>query len=247
MNSLNGLKILLTGASGGIGRALVKDLCSEGAYVLGIGRNREVLHRLSMEYSKCFKYLITDLSSLEAIDTISYYVMSKFNPLDVLINNAGYALAKKLVDHDPNELIEIFMVNALTPILLINNLIGFMRDGGFIVNVITSGIHALLLDMPSYGASKIALHYMAQVLRKELSGRFKIINVYPSAVKTEFFKRAGVDVPLGAIDPRKVSKAVINALKKGLSSDIYVPSYLKITKYILGPHLLPLSFRGGAG
>ncbi len=235
--------VVLTGASSGIGYHLARILCSEGYRVLGIGRNHEALEGLRREYSGCFDYLVLDLSDPRSIDEIVDYVSREYGQLDVLINNAGYAIHKPLLEHSPREIEDIVLVNTVRPIQLVIRLVEYMKPGSVVVNVITSGVYVRLYSLPSYGLSKAALHYASIMLDKELKKRgIRLVKVYPGPVKTRFFERAGAKTPSKLIlDPEKVAKAVYKAIR-GRRKTLYLPQVLWILP-IITKYPLPISYK----
>ena len=73
-----------------------------------------------------------------------------------------------MIEHDIVDIENIFLVNAIRPLQLINALLKYMDRGSTIVNIITLAIYTLSITLPSYGAAKIALHYASVLLEKEL-------------------------------------------------------------------------------
>jgi hypothetical protein len=220
--------VIVTGASSGIGRELVRLLCNEDFRVLGIGRDANAFYSLKGLLGNCFNYLVQDLASSDAIENIVEVVSNDYTPLHLLINNAGYGLGKKLLEHDQRELEEIFLVNAIRPIELTVKLIDYMDEEATVVFVLTAGIHVMMSSLASYGAAKAALHYMVKTLDKELSSRgINVIRVYPGAVRTKFFERAGIPLKGSAMSPQRVAVGILKAIKKRRHS-VYIPWYLKI-------------------
>ncbi|MEM0347444.1 MAG: SDR family NAD(P)-dependent oxidoreductase [Zestosphaera sp.] len=231
----------MTGASSGIGRALSKEFCKEdNNRVLGIGRNSESLNEIKKTYSDCFDYLVLDLSRVENIRLIVTEVAVRFDALDILVNNAGYGLYKGLLEVDINEMINMTLVNFIVPLALIKELQSFMRRGSTVVNIITAGIHVLMTKLPLYGATKIALHYASEALRRELESKnINLVNVYPGLVKTSFHARAGVSEIKSGLTPEEVARHIIKSIKSR-KKRVYIPGYLRVAQVLFGPHLLAL-------
>lgn len=132
------------------------------------------------------------------------------------------------------------LVNFVVPLALIKELRPYMRDGSTVVNVITAGIHVLMTKLPLYGATKMALHYASEALRRELEAKnINLINVYPGLVKTSFHARAGVSEIKGGLTPEEVAKRIVKSIKSR-KKRVYIPSYLEVARVVLGPHLLAL-------
>lgn len=233
--------MLVTGASSGIGRALSEELCKEGNNkVLGVGRNIKNLREIKETHNDCFDYLVLDLSDVKSIKTIVAEVSNRFRVLDVLVNNAGYGLYKSLLEVSVEDIVNMTLVNFVTPLALVRELLPYMQRGSTVVNVITTGIHVLMTKLPLYGATKIALHYASEALRRELRDKgIYLISVYPGVVKTSFHSRAGVRELKGGVTPEEVAKRIIKSIRSK-KERIYVPGYLEIARVLFGPHLLAL-------
>ena len=89
MINLKEKKVLLTGASGGIGRAIAEDLIAQGAHVCLTGRNKEELRKLQSELGENTTISIADLSNSNEIDTLVKDAEEKLGHIDILVNNAG--------------------------------------------------------------------------------------------------------------------------------------------------------------
>jgi len=222
---------LVTGATGGIGRLIVRELIGEGYRVIGVGRRRERLEE--MKSLKNFDYTTADLSERNVARRIADSLRALgVEKLDVLINNAGYAIRKPLLEHSDEELENLFRVNALMPMELTRELLPFLGEGSTVVFVISGVAFVNVPELPSYCAAKGALHYLALNLERELKPRgIRVMRVYPKQVKTEFFTRNGVPYPKGSIEPLDVAKAIVNGLKKN-KREVFVPGYLKLVKYL---------------
>ncbi len=217
---------LVTGASGGIGKLIVKRLIEHGYFVIGVGRNEKALRELSSLEN--FDYIIMDLSEKGAAKRIRKALEQRsIGRLDLLINNAGFAIAKPLLEQDEEELKKLFKVNVIAPIVLTKELLDMISKGGKVVFVISGAAFINSVDLPSYGASKAALHYLAINLEKELKNRgISVIRIYPKQVATPFWKR----VPKGAIPAEKVADAIIEAIYKN-KNEVFVPFYIRMAKY----------------
>ncbi len=234
------MNVVVTGASSGIGKALCELLCTSkpNIKVLGIARNELALKELRSKYGEKFIYLTTDLSKVDSIYEIVEVVKGSLGHVDVLVNNAGFGIYKDILSHDINEVIDLVNVNFIAPILLTKELIRFMGEGSTVVNVITAGIYVLMSKLPIYGASKLALHYATEVLRRELRRKsINVISVYPGIIKTEFHRRAGVNNVGDGVGADVVAKAIVKAVD-GRKKEVYIPRYLKILK-LFGPKLIP--------
>ncbi|MEM1662200.1 MAG: SDR family NAD(P)-dependent oxidoreductase [Desulfurococcaceae archaeon] len=223
---------VVTGASRGIGRSIVYELHNRGWFILGVARSRESLEELRRELGERFEYVTVDLSKVEDVYKVVDYVRDKFCKIDLLINNAGAGLYKSVLEHSVDDIVNLTMLNMVSPIVLTKELVPYMVEGSTIVFVVTVAIHVAFSKLPIYGASKLALHYVIKILRKELEKKkINVIGIYPGYVKTSFHEKAGYrDVGRG-LSPEAVAKTVVKAIEKG-KKEVYVPSYFKIIKFI---------------
>ncbi len=220
---------LVTGATGGIGRLLVEGLIERNYRVIGVARNEGKLRRLQAELP-AFEYLIADLGGADFSDMILEGLERLgVGKVDILINNAGYAIRKPLLEHSNGELEALFRVNALAPVELTRVLLPMFQRDSTIVFIISGVAFINVPDVPSYCAAKGALHYLAINLERELRARgIHVMRVYPKQVKTGFWNGR---VPKGSIEPEQVARAVLKGIEKG-KREVFVPGYLRFVKYL---------------
>ncbi|ASI98197.1 SDR family NAD(P)-dependent oxidoreductase [Thermococcus celer] len=220
---------LVTGATGGIGRPLVRRLTERNYIVVGVGRSEEKLRELR-ENLPNFEYVVADFTDYEFTGAIlSGLRRLGVGRIDLLINNAGFAVRKPLLEHSGDELENLFRVNALAPIELTRALLPVLPGGSTVVFVISGVAFINVPELPSYCASKGALHYLAINLERELEQRgIRVMRVYPKQVKTGFWNGK---VPRGSIEPERVADAILKGLERG-KREVFVPGYLKLVKYL---------------
>lgn len=175
---LVGKRILVTGASSGIGEAGALKLARAGAQVIVVARRRELLDdlvaRIVAEGGEATAYAC-DLSDLDAVDALTATVTDRAGGVDVLINNAGRSIRRPLAEsldrwHDVERTMTL---NYYSPLRLIRGLAPGMRErgDGHIVNVSTWGV--LTESQPLfavYNASKSALTAVSRVIETEWCG-----------------------------------------------------------------------------
>lgn len=109
-------KILITGASGGLGQALVKEFATPNNTLYLVARNKEKLQRLVKQYKgtcQHITYLIADLSQESSYDEICAFVDGQ---VDVVVHNVGYGLFQRAENFSSEMIEHIFAVNVLAPI-----------------------------------------------------------------------------------------------------------------------------------
>jgi short-subunit dehydrogenase len=162
-------RVLITGASRGIGRGLAEAFARERARVALVARSEETLKALAERLGGTAYG--ADLSEPSGADGLIERIEAD-GAIDVLINNAGVSYVKYMLDNTPEEIERIFRLNVLTPIHLCHQIIPRMleRGGGHIVNV--SSLAAVIAPpgLVHYAATKAALSQYTAGLRMDLRG-----------------------------------------------------------------------------
>jgi NAD(P)-dependent dehydrogenase (short-subunit alcohol dehydrogenase family) len=185
---------IVTGAAGGIGRAMVRGLLAEGIRVAGVDRDREPLEALvasAREQGKAAELLTiaTDLTDDSAANAIAEATRGKFGRIDILVNNAGigpgairpdsWQRPLKFWEITPDQWRRFVAVHTTAPLALTNAVVPeMMRQGwGRIINVTTSLGTMLNAGSPTYGPSKAALEALSAIMAKDLDGTGVTVNV----------------------------------------------------------------------
>jgi short-subunit dehydrogenase len=169
-------KALLTGASGGIGGEIARQLAHAGVDLALSGRREQALETLAEELSplgvRC-ETIVAELADRTALPTLLERSEAAIGPLDVLVNNAGIESVGAYVSAEAEELVEMVEVNLLAPMLLTRlALPGMLERGRGHVVFISSlaGKIGPAYNAP-YAATKAALIALTQSLRAEHAGR----------------------------------------------------------------------------
>ena len=212
---------VVTGASSGIGAALVRALRAEGARVAGGARRAD-----RVDADVALPLDVTDAASCQSFVERARAELGE--GFDILVNNAGLALGREPFD-DSTEADEetVLETNVHGLIRMTRLCLPHLRDGGHIVNL---GSIAGIWPYPNgslYVASKAAVHAFTRALREDLLGRpIRITNVAPGMVQTEFSRvrfrgdedKAGAvyeNVALGGpIRPEDVADCIVFALTR---------------------------------
>jgi NAD(P)-dependent dehydrogenase (short-subunit alcohol dehydrogenase family) len=185
---------IVTGAAGGIGRAMTQGLLAAGTRVAGVDRDREPLEALAAsarEQGKSADLLTiqADLTSDSATEEISQTTRDRFGRIDILVNNAGIGPGSirpdswqrplKFWEITPDQWRRFVAVHTTAPLALTNAVVPeMMRQGwGRIVNVTTSLGTMLNAGSPTYGPSKAALEALSAIMAKDLDGTGVTVNV----------------------------------------------------------------------
>ncbi|WP_144213050.1 SDR family NAD(P)-dependent oxidoreductase [Shewanella donghaensis] len=216
-SSISSKKILITGATDGIGYETAKVLVLEGHHVLIHGRNPDKLAQVKSQLiplnsSVKIETYVADLSNLSEVFTLANSIKQQHSQLDVLINNAGvYSTAQ---NRTADGIDVRFVVNTVAPYLLSLQLVDILGSEGRVVNLSSAAqssvdINALvgdktLKDQMAYAQSKLALTMWSRYLGLKLKGAGPIfIAVNPasmlgSKMVKDAYGVAGGDLSIGA-------------------------------------------------
>jgi NAD(P)-dependent dehydrogenase (short-subunit alcohol dehydrogenase family) len=232
-DELDGRRVLVTGASSGIGAGLAEEFARRGA-VVGICARRqdrldEVLERCRA-YSPASRRWVVDLSDPAAVDRLAVEALDELGGVDVLVNNAGIPKRRHVSRLDMDTVESVMNINFLSPVRLTLALLPSMleRGSGRIINV--SSVAATLSSPgeSAYDASKAAVTAFSESMAIDLwETGVRILIVYPGLVDTELFSLPDNDPVLAAIEPVPVSElvdGVFDALERG-AVQVYVPAY----------------------
>ena len=167
---LNGRRVLITGASRGIGEATARRFADAGATVALVARNADALEQLATELSGTAHP--ADLTDPDTVDALIGRVEDESGPVDVLVNNAGVDSVGAFVEMDPGDLQRIYQLNLVAPVQLTRQVLPGMleRGRGRIVNVSSLAGVAAYPGMVSYASTKAGLSQFTEVLALDLQG-----------------------------------------------------------------------------
>lgn len=191
-----GGRALITGGTSGIGAAFARELAARGHDLVLVARDEARLAStaadLSQRYGVEVQTLRADLATDTDLRTVAARLADPDRPIDVLVNNAGFAVHHRLTDPDtaPHEHAIAVMITA---VLVLGGAAGAAmreRGHGAIVNVSST---AGLMTMGSYSAIKAWATSYSQGLAVELAGTgVTVTALLPGWVRTEFHQRAGI-------------------------------------------------------
>ncbi|MDH6532465.1 NADP-dependent 3-hydroxy acid dehydrogenase YdfG [Aurantimicrobium minutum] len=221
-------RVVITGASSGIGQATARLCAARGWQVVGVARRADRLAQLAAETG--MDTFVADVTQQSDVDSLRDY-LAQTGPVHSLVNNAGGAIGTDSVeDSNPADWMRMFDVNVLGVQRVTSALLPLLRKG-------SEGGHADIMTVTStagfvpyeggggYNAAKFALHGVVGVLRLELAGEpIRVMEIAPGMVKTDEFALnrfggnadkvdalyGGVLEPLVAED---IAEAIVHALE----------------------------------
>lgn len=182
---------LVTGASGGIGAAVVERLCREGLQVHALARSGQALQELAAR-TGCVPHVldVTDLAGLQAL--------TREVAFDVLVNNAGVDRPRKFLDAREDDIDLLVDVNLRAVLHLCRLVVPGMveRDRGHVVNISSIAAAYNFNGNSSYHATKAAVSMLSRQLRVDAFGRrVRVTEVCPGRVATDIFAHVHGDSP----------------------------------------------------
>lgn len=223
-------RILITGATSGIGFMLAQQLHKEGHDVWATGRNKQVLEQLS---KVGIHTTVADLTSQYSIENL----FKDIETPDTVILNAGTGTFAYLTDLQDVEVEQMLDVNVKAPIMLAKYFANKMKEkkSGHIIFIASQAGKVATPKASVYAASKHAIIGFANAARMELREHgVKVTTINPGPIDTPFLERAdqtgGYRDKMGKqlLDPQKVVNAIIKAIYKPVR-EVDLPSYMTVT------------------
>lgn len=222
--NLLGKRILLTGATGGIGLPLALMLQKKGAQLALVGSSAEKLQSLADQITGAGGKSVSIVANLQDPNAAQHIIETAkqgLGDIDILINNAGVMDFTLFEDQSPERISQMININVTAPILLTRLLMpAFLaKDSGMVVNV---GSIFGTLGFPHYAtycASKFAMRGFSQSLRRELvDSNIKVTYIAPRAVKTALNDKATTEMlqaaKINMDEPEFVAAEIIKAIEK---------------------------------
>ena len=199
------MKVVVTGGTKGIGRAIIEVFFAQGADIAFCARNADDVEQLHQELlkrdsSRSIVATVADVSKKEDVILFSEKINKRWNTINALVNNAGIFTPGEILHEDEGALEHMINTNLYSAYNLTRALAPGMIDqgGGHIFNICSV---ASLLALPgggSYSISKFAMLGFSKVLREELKAKsVKVTSVMPGATWSNSW--AGVDLPVSRL------------------------------------------------
>lgn len=224
---------LITGSTAGIGAAFARRLAADGHNLVLVARNTARLGEQATELHDRHgieaEVLTADLSTDEGIEAVAARLADRKNPVDLLVNNAGFGNKGRYLDVPMADELKMLKVHCEAVLRLTSAATGAMRERGRggVVNVASV---AAFVPRGTYGASKAWVVQFTQGAAKDLAGTgVRLMALAPGFVRTEFHERAGMgtdNIPNWMwLDADKLVAAALADLTRGKSLSIPDPRY----------------------
>ncbi|XP_037822150.1 farnesol dehydrogenase-like [Lucilia sericata] len=234
---------VVTGASSGIGVAIVKDLLKNGLQVVGLARRVERVEDIKKELPKNLQIKLTalkcDVSSLKSVNETFDKIVSHFGGIDILVNNAGCLKLGKLSTMNVADVEQVLQTNVMGVVYCTQRAFKSMKErnfNGHVVLINSIAGHKVIsgVQIPEYNiypASKFAITAITEIYRQEFKGlgtKIKVTSISPGAVDTEILNddiKTALDGTI--LKAEDVSSGVLYAIS--------TPPHVQIHEMIIKP------------
>jgi short-subunit dehydrogenase len=220
-NPLAGKRILVTGASSGIGAATARACAERGATVLLVARRADGLAQVQREIEArggTAAAYPCDLTDGPAVEAVVERILHEHGGVDMLVNNAGRSIRRSIaLAYDRMHDFERTMaINYFAPVRLMLGLLPGMveRGDGHVVNILTWGVQVKAPKFSAYIASKTALDVFSRIAGRELYGDgVTFTNIRMSLVRTAMIGPTDAYRRAPAMTPEQAAEKVVRALE----------------------------------
>ncbi len=221
---------LITGASGGIGKAFAEELAARNMDLVLVARSEEKLNQLAAElqtkHNIKVDVIARDLTEIGTTNTVFEYTQEKRLTIDLLINNAGFGDYGDFAERDGERQLQIVQLNIVALVDLTHKYLPLMRSSrsGSIINVASIAAFQPIPYMSVYAASKAFVLSFSQALWAEnRSYGVRVLCSCPGPTETNFFTEAKFPTAIAAknaqiVAPQVVVRDALKALEKGEST-----------------------------
>ena len=237
-------RVVVTGASSGIGAATVRLFRDHGWNVVGVARRADRLEALAAETGA--DVFVADLTSQSDVDALRDY-LAELGPVHALVNNAGGAFGLASVESsEADDWVRMYDINVVAVKRVTSALLPLLRkaiaaDGGSadILNVTSIAGHVAYEGGGGYNAAKFAAHALTAVLRLELAGEpIRVLEVAPGMVKTDEFslvRFAGDQAKADAVYDNVPNPLYAEDIAEAIVHAIELPFYVNLDLVTIKP------------
>ncbi|CAG9837698.1 unnamed protein product [Diabrotica balteata] len=230
----------VTGASSGIGEAVVQQLVDSGLKVVGFARRKQLLDQLAKDLSsKKGKFYTYEGDVSKESDVLKAYQWTKENvgPVSIVINNAGAINYSKILESTTEKWRQVLDVNVLGVCISTREAIKHMKENnidGHVINLNSVLGHKVgSMDGDIYGATKYAVTSLTETLRLELAkenSKIRVTSISPGAVQTETLDKV---LELAKLPPGAVSTLAASDIADAIIYVLSAPQSVNVSELII--------------
>lgn len=230
---LKDARVIITGASSGIGRAIAVEFGRRGAQLALAARNTNALEQLAAATRSEGGFAIaipTDVTEPAAVEALIQTTIRQLGRIDILVNNAGIGLHAPIADAEAGDVEAVFRLNVLAAAAVIRAVVPTMRSqrSGLVINISSVAGRIVVPRIGYYSASKFALTAIGDALRLEEHHRgIRVMNVFPGTTRSSFGEnRLGIRARaahqrVSPVPAEKVARRIASAVERNRQS-VYV-------------------------
>ncbi|MDB5564964.1 MAG: short-chain dehydrogenase/reductase [Tardiphaga sp.] len=234
--------VLLTGAAGGLGRAIGRAVVASGRRIVLVDRNAEALAEFAAELGKPAHTVRLDITDHAGVDAILGDLPADFRQVDILINNAGHDIGgrTRFDQGSADDWTDIIRTNLIGTMRMTHAVLPAMvaRNLGHVVNISSINAVRIVPDMAAYSTSKAGIRMFTETIRGELAETaIRITEILPGLARTGIIvtryrgdrekEQAYFDQFKMALDPEDVARVIMFALEQ--------PSHVQIAEIMVLP------------
>lgn len=228
--------VIITGAYGGLGRALSEKYASEGYGLILLDREKEKLKSLQSELKQKtdVEYLVCDISDWEECKKAYNEIKKRKLTCKILINNAGITYIKKLdEEYDISRYQQVIKTNLNGAVYLTKLFLDVLiENNGSLINISSVIGYAPVIGRTAYAASKFGMQGFFSVLQAEQNDKLHILMVYPTFIATEIRKNVKGDKTVNEVlTAEEAAQLIYNAFIKK-KENVYIGKTAKLTYYL---------------
>ena len=241
-----GRNAVLTGAAGGMGRAITEALLESGRRVVLVDRDPESLRQFAAKMGDSTFPIQLDITDAKSVDRLPDLIPDAFKPIDILINNAGHDIGGRTrFDIGPaDDWSGIIQTNLIGLMRVTRSILPDMvkRNSGHIVNISSINAVRIIPDMAAYSTSKAGVHMFTETLRGELAETaIRVTEMQPGLTRTgiiltryrgdrkkekDYFGQFKL-----ALDPADIARSILFALDQPPHVQIAEMMILPVNRY----------------
>lgn len=221
---ISGSRVILTGAAGGLGSEIARQLITHNCQIGLVGRNQHKLEKLAanlIAQGGDVIVIAADITQENDRDIIINSMLEKYKGIDILVNNAA-VMSFSLFENQRQDIEKIFTTNVMAPMHLCHKVLPQLSQSSqpYIVNIGSTFGSIAFACFSSYSASKFALRGFTESLRRELADSSINVCYYaPRAVKTSLntdkIMQMAEKTNMAMDPPDKIARKIVDAMVKG--------------------------------